>query len=431
MSAAPHALEELGTRFHPSQASRLMLWSIGVFFVVALGWATFTRLDRTVHGIGRIVPTAQLQIVSNLEGGVVESILVKAGDRVKAMQPLIRLDRTATGAELGSGEAAVEALGAKAARLEAEVGGHAPKFPAGAVEAVEIEDALYRSRQADLASLSAAGEARVAQSQRAVAEAEAMLVSKSASRDAARSEADLMRPLVLRGIEPRLSLVQAENQLAISAADANAASAALARARAGVSEAHATLMQTRQDWRAKAAEDLAAARADLAARRRQLPALSDRMKRTEVRAPLAGRINRVLVGTVGGSVRAGEPLVEIVPEDGALTVEVQVRPEDIAFVAVGQPARVKITAYDYAIYGAIDGRVVSISPDAVANEKTGDVHYEVRIQTRGQLTDAEGKPLAIGPGMISDVSMIGDKRSVLSYILTPITRLRENAFHER
>jgi adhesin transport system membrane fusion protein len=431
MSTAPHRLDELGTRFHPSQASRLMLWSIGIFFVVALGWATFTRLDRTVHGVGRVVPTAQLQVVSNLEGGVVEAILVKAGDRVKAMQPLIRLDRTATGAEYGSGEAAIEALDAKVARLEAEVGGRAPTFPTDAAEPVEIEEALYRSRQADLASLSAAGEARVAQSQRAVAEAEAMLISKSAARDGAKSEADLMRPLVQRGIEPRLSLVQAENQLAISAADADAATAALARARSGITEARATLTQTKQDWRAKAAEDLAAARADLAARRRQLPALSDRMKRTEVRAPLAGRINRVLVATVGGSVRAGEPLVEIVPEDGALTVEVQVRPEDIAFVAVGQPARVKISAYDYAVYGAIDGKVVSISPDAVANEKTGEVHYEVRIQTRGQLTDAEGQPLPIGPGMVSDVSMIGDKRSVLSYILTPITRLRENAFHER
>ncbi|PZU08494.1 HlyD family type I secretion periplasmic adaptor subunit [Sphingomonas sp.] len=431
MSTAPHSLEDLAIRFHPSQASRILLWSIVGFFVVALGWATFTRLDRTVHGVGRVVPTAQLQVVSNLEGGVVEKILVKAGDRVKAMQPLIRLDRTATGAEFGSGEAAVQALTAKVARLEGEVGGHPPLFPADAAEAVGIEEALYRSRQADLASLSAAGEARIAQAQRAVAEAEATLASKSAARDAARSEADLIRPLVLRGIEPRLSLVQAENQLAITAADANAAAAALARARAGVAEARATLTQTRQDWRAKAAEDLASARADLAARRRQLPALSDKMRRTEVRAPLAGRVNRVMVATVGGSVRPGDPLVEIVPEDGALTVEVQVRPEDIAFVAVGQPARVKISAYDYAIYGAIDGRVVNISPDAVANEKTGEIHYEVRVQTHGQLTDADGRPLPIGPGMVSDVSLIGDKRSVLSYVLTPITRLRENAFQER
>ena len=401
------------------------------FFIAAIAWATFTRLDRTVHGVGRVVPTARLQVVSNLEGGFVDAILVKAGDRVKAGQPLIRLDRTATGAELGSGEEAVHALTAKVARLEGEIAGHAPRFSTDAAEAVDIERSLYSSRQSDLTSLLAAGEARTAQARRAVAEAEATLVSRNAARDAARSEADLLRPLVQRGIEPRLSLIQAENQLAVSAADANAAAAALARARAGVTEARATLAQTRQDWRARAADEMATARAELASRRRQLPALSDKMRRTEIRAPLAGRVNRVLIGTVGGSVRPGDPLVEIVPDDGALTVEVQVRPEDIAFVAVGQPARVKISAYDYAIYGAIDGKVVNISPDAVANEKTGEVHYEVRVQTRGQLTDATGKPLPIGPGMMSDVSLIGDKRSVLSYILTPITRLRESAFHER
>lgn len=431
-AAAPEQLEDLAGRVRPAQASGALLWAIVAFFALLLLWAAFTRLDRTVHGTGRIVPTAQLQTASNLEGGIVAAILVRAGDRVRAGQPLIRLDRTASGAEFGSGAETVAALEAKAARLQAEVDGRAPRFAADAGETAAIEAALYRSRQADLASLTAAASARVAQSQRAVAEASATLAARTAAREAARSEVELMRPLVQRGIEPRLSLVQAENTLAVSTAERSAAAAAVARAQSGVAEARATLTQARQDWRAKAADELATTLGELAARRRQLPALSDRMRRTEVRAPRSGRVNRVLVSTIGGSVKPGDPLVEIVPDDGALTVEVQVRPEDIAFVAVNQPARVRVSAYDYAVYGALDARVVGISPDAVSNERTGESHYLVRVRTTGRpLTDPAGRPLPIGPGMMADVNLIGDKRSVLSYLLTPITRLSENAFREK
>jgi adhesin transport system membrane fusion protein len=427
-----HHLEDWADRIRPSQAANVLLWLILAFFAILLLWATFTKLDRSVHGQGRVVPTAQLQTVSNLEGGIVEAILVRAGDTIRAGAPLIRLDRTASGAELGSGQETVQALQAKVSRLQAEMGGGAPHFPADAGEPAGIELALWRSRQADLASLEAAGQARIAQAERQVNEAAAALTAKTAARDAARSEANLIRPLVQKGIEPRLSLVQAENTLAISDAERLSTEAALARARSGVAEARATTAQARQDWRSKAADELASAQGELAARRRTLPALADKVRRTTIAAPLTGRINRVLVSTVGGSVRPGDPLVEIVPMDGALTIEALVRPEDIAFVAVGQPALVKITAYDYAIYGAMSGEVVGISPDAVTNERTGESHYTVRVRTKGgPLAGPDGKPLQIGPGMVADVSLIGDKRSVLSYMLTPITRLREGAFRER
>jgi adhesin transport system membrane fusion protein len=428
----PHHLEDWADRVRPSQAANLLLWLILAFFAILLLWAAFTKLDRSVHGQGRVVPTAQLQTVSNLEGGIVDAILVRAGTVVRAGAPLIRLDRTASGADLGSGQETIKALDAKVARLQAEMEGHAPHFAADAGEASGIELALWRSREADLGSLEAAGQARIAQTERQVSEAAAALVAKTAARDAARSEANLLRPLVQKGIEPRLSLVQAENALAIAEAERNSAEAGLARARSSVAEARAVAAQARQDWRAKAADELAGAQAERAARRRALPALADRLRRTTVTAPLAGRINRVLVSTVGGSVRPGDPLVEIVPSDGALTIEALVRPEDIAFVAVGQPARIKITAYDYAIYGALDGEVTSISPDAVTNERTGESHYTVRVRTKnGALADRSGRPLPIGPGMVADVNLIGDKRSVLSYVLTPITRLREGAFRER
>ena len=168
----------------------------------------------------------------------------------------------------------------------------------------------------------------------------------------------------------------------------------------------------------------------MVALRRSLPALSARVDRTEVRSPLAGRVNRVLVTTVGGTVAPGAPLVEIVPSEESLIVEVQVRPEDIAWIRMNQDAKINVTAYDSSIYGSLDGKVVALSPDATVNERTGESFYTVRVTTEDRLRDQSGRALAIGPGMVADVSLLGDKRTVLAYLLTPISRLSERAFRE-
>jgi adhesin transport system membrane fusion protein len=296
---------------------------------------------------------------------------------------------------------------------------------------VAIERSLHASRMSDLNSLLAAAAARITQAQRGVAEAQAALAARQSAHRAAQSELNLIRPLVDRGIEPRLSLVRAESASAVAGSEVAAASAGVNRAMSQVNEAQATMAQQRQDWRSRAAQDLAAAQAEMVALRRSLPALSARVDRTEVRSPLPGRVNRVLVTTVGGSVQPGAPLVEIVPSEESLLVEVQVRPADIAWVKLDQDAKINITAYNSAIYGAMDGRVVGISPDATLNEKTGETFYTVRVATDDRLLDKAGKPLQIGPGMVADVSLLGDKRSVLSYILSPLTRMGQTALREQ
>ena len=427
-------LEELADRIQPRKAANLLLWMIGGFFVLFLLWAALTDIDRTVRGQGRVLPSQQLQVVSNLEGGIVDRILVRTGQLVKEGAALILLDQTQSGAELGSNQAQVAALDAKIARLQAEVSGTAPNFPSptdpAASEQVMIERALYASRMNDLASLENAGRARVAQAQRAVAEAQAAYQSRVSARDAARAELELVRPLVEKGIEPRLTLVQLENQASIAATDAAAAAAAVARARAAVAEASSALAQQRADWRSAAATELATAQAELAARRRTMPALADKVRRTTVTAPVAGRVNRVLVTTVGGSVAAGAPLVELVPTEDSLLIEALVNPKDIAFIRMGQEARINITAYDSAIYGSLHGEVIAISPDTVTNERTGETNYTVRVRATDTLKDANGRELEIGPGMTAEVNLLGDERSVLSYILSPITKLSQTALRE-
>ena len=428
-------LEDLADRIKPKALSNLLLWLILGFVAVFVIWASVVKLDRTVHAFGRVVPSSRLQVLSNLEGGIVSEILVRAGDLVRRGQPLVRLDRTQAGAELGSSEATVGALAAKIARLQAEIAGRNPVYPAASTpeiaEQIGIERSLHAARLSDLASLTAAGAARETQASRAVAEAQAAYQSRVSARDSARRQLDLIRPLVERGIEPQLSLIQLENAAAVAATDAAQASAGIARAQASVAEARASLSQIRGAWRAQAGTELAAAQAELAARRQGMPALTARLGRATVAAPLAGRVNRVLVSTVGASIGPGQPIVEVVPSADALTVEAMVDPKDIASVRLGQPARVNVTAYESGIYGGMDGRVVTISPDATVDERTGESHYTVRVRADAQnFRGPDGRRLVIGPGMTADVNLIGDKRSVMAYILSPFTRLREDAFRE-
>jgi adhesin transport system membrane fusion protein len=427
-------IEDLTDRIRPRTASNVLLWVVAIFFVAFFTWAALTELDRTVRGQGRVIANSQLQTISNLEGGVVEAIMVRVGQVVKAGEALVRLDRTASGAELGSGEASANALMVKIARLQAEVTGRPPVYPPvrdpGALNQMRIEQALHASRMAELGSLVAAHEARIHQAGRAVAEAQAMYQAKVTAREARADELAMMRRLVAKGIEPRLSLMQAESNWSIAVSEATAASAAISRARSAVAEAQSTLAQQRQDWRSLAATELATAQAELGARRPTLPALAERVARTEVRTPLAGRVNRVLVTTVGAAVGPGAPLVEIVPSEESLLIEIQVRPQDIAFVRMGQKAKVGITAYDPSIYGSMEGVVVAMSPDAVVNEKTGESFYTVQVRTKAKGLVRNGRALPIATGMVADVSLLGDKRTILDYILSPITKLKENALRE-
>lgn len=429
-------LEDLTTRIKPRAASSMLLWIIVAFVVAFFVWASLTELDRTVRGQGKVVPSSQLQVVSNLEGGVVQDILVRSGQVVRQGDELIRLDRTATGAELGSGTATLAALEIKIARLTAEVSGTTPRYPAAANQSISdqirVEQSLHATRLADLAAILSAAQARIGQAERAVAEAESTHQSRVSAWRQRSQELEMIRPLVERGIEPRLSLTQAEAQASIARTDMQAASETIGRARQGLAEARHAMNQQRQEWRAQSGTELATAQAEYAARRSALPALADRAQRTVLRAPLSGRINRVLITTRGGTIRPGEPVVEIVPSNENLVIEAQIRPSDIAFVRIGQPAHVAITAYDRSVYGVLDGTVTTISPDATLNERTGETFYTVKVRTNvNYLRDNNGRQMPIGVGMTAEVDLLGEKRTILQYILSPIARLGETALREQ
>lgn len=416
--------------FTARRSANLLLWLILVFFVLLLTWATFTKVDRTVRAIGRIVPSSKLQVVSNLEGGVVERILIKPGQTVRKGDVLVRLSPTLSTAAFGSSSAEVGALETRIARLNAEVRGDAPVYGDAPTGQVAVERALHSARLAELTAIASAGAARAEQARRLVAEGQSNLAGRRSNLMAAEGELEIIRPLAEKLIVPKVDLIKSENAARVARSEVEAAEAALARARSAVSEAQFQTAQQRSDWMTRSGHELSQAHAELAAKRQQLPALSDRLDRTTIRSPMSGKVNRVLVTTVGGSVAAGAPIAEIVPSDDTLYVEVLVRPSDIGNVRLGQRAKVEITAYTSAVFGTLEGRVTSIAPDAVVNERTGESFYTAEVQTLATLRDQMGRRLAIGPGMVANASLLGERRSILSYLLTPITRLSETAFRE-
>jgi len=412
----------------------LLLWSIVGFTVAALAWAALARLEVVISASGRLIPSAQLQTLSNLEGGTLKQIFVKPGQAVAKGQILLKLDPILRAADAASAQASVDALAVRAARLQGEARGRNAALDLPGVDAALLADerALARADAGALASDRAMAQARAEQARRTAAEADANLEQKRQALALAEQEVAVLQPLVARGAEPALSLTRALSNMSQARSLVAAAEQNLAKSQALVAESTRAVANVDDRFRNRAAEALATTRAELASRSGQQPALADRLDRTIVRAPMAGIISRLRVSTAGGAVGPGEPLVEMVPAGDRLLVEARVSPADIGFVRPGQAARVRITAYDYGVYGAMAGTVQSVAPDAVIDERTGEVHFLVRIALARPCFPTDAGPcLPLGPGMLAEVSLLGPKRSVLSYILSPLTRISASAFREK
>ena len=274
-------------------------------------------------------------------------------------------------------------------------------------------------------------DAQSRQRQEALNEARAALDSAGRRRALAAEELDVLGPLVARGLAPKLERIRAEQRLAEAEGAIEAGRLAVARADAAIDEVEQQRRTTRERFRTRAIEELATAKLDHDRLVEQLPALVDKVRRTEVRSPVKGIVNRVLVTTEGGVATPGQPLAEIVPVEDTLLIDAEVKPADITFLHPGQPARVKLTAYDYSVYGMLDAEVETIGADAVVKED-GSSSYLVKVRTTGAaLTAPDGHPLEIIPGMVAQVDILTGRRTVLDYLLKPVVKLREMALTER
>jgi membrane fusion protein, adhesin transport system len=370
-----------------------LTWTLIALFAVALGWAWLAELDEVSTGQGKVVPTSQEQVIQSLEGGIVTQMLVKQDDLVQAGQVLARLDPTQAGSTVEESEAKYQAALAAQARLSAEVSGTALTFPkalAGFPSITAGETRLYDARRSALAQSEALIDKSLALINRQVAIGEQLTAVGAAS---------TVEVIKLKREQAELQLKKADLQ---------------------------------SQYLVEARQELARVSQDVNALAPVIRGRSDTLQRLVLRSPVRGVVKNLVVSTIGGVVPPNGEVMRIVPRDDRLLTEARLSPRDIAFIHPGQRASVKITAYDYSIYGGLEGQVVSISPDTIRDEVNPDIfYYRVYVRTSSdRLVNDAGTAFPITPGMVATVDIHTGSKSVLQYLLKPLNRVNE-ALRER
>ena len=410
-------------------ANRKLIAACALTLGLLLVWSALAQTEEVTRGMGKVIPSSKAQLVQPAEPAVVEEILVRAGQSVKKGQLLVRLDDDIADSELSRLQTENERLSARAQRLEGEATGADVDCAAGVdcseeqrLQAVRL--ATARSREQGLA-------AAVEQRRRDLGEARATVSTLENSSRLAQDQVDMLRPLAEQGIVPRTELLTAERDLIDTQGRLAAARQAAARAQAAINQAQADLASARNEFRQQALNEQSELNTRIAVNEETIRGAEARRNRNELRSPADGIVNNVQVTTVGGFVGAGEEIMQIVPVGEKLLVEARIDPKDIAFIAVGDPANVKITAYDFATYGGLRGEVLQVSADSVYDEVERETYYTVLIETQRSYLERGGQQLPIVPGMIGDVEIITGTKSVLSYLMKPVTRALDEAMTER
>ncbi len=421
-------------RQKPRVTSSLLLFAVFFFFAFGGIWAYKAEIDVRTSGQGQVIPSRQLQIVQNLEGGILSRIYVREGATVKNGQLLLRLDDTQFASKFREDRTKYLGLRAVAARLIAEVKGGKLRVPRDVEKSIPnvaaTEKQLFHARASELAASISVLEQQAAQKKQEQVELATQIKQLERSFALVEKEMEITKPLAERGIVGRVELIRLEREYNDIQGALESSRQKVPRAESAVVEIERKIVELRANFKSRALKELNEAQVNIKALKETLASMGDRVRRTEIRAPVEGVIKRILVNTLGGVVRPGMDLVEIVPLDDDLLVEARIKPSDIAFLHPGQEAKVKITAYDYSIYGSLPARLEHISADTIL-DKDNNSYYLIRVRTdRNNLGDGE-KTLPIIPGMTAEVDILTGKRTVMEYILKPFRRVREKALRER
>jgi adhesin transport system membrane fusion protein len=418
----------------PRGLSHVLLIAVTAFFIVLVIWANMATLDEVTRGEGRVIPSRQIQVVQNLEGGIVAAILVREGEVVDSGQVVMRIDNIRAASDYREKRARYLALLAASARLVAEVEEGAVEFaPEVLAEARDMaanEQALFASRQDKLQGELGILRRQTEQREQELRELKTKLGQIERSVALANEELRITEPLAQQRVVAKSDFLKLQREVNDLRGELEQTRLSVPRVEGAVRESNQRIASALSTFRSDAQKELNAVRAELAGVREVIVAGEDRVRRTEVRSPVRGTIKQLKVNTIGGVVQPGADLLEIVPLEDNLLVEAQVRPADIAFLRPGLPATVKITAYDFSIYGGLNGRVEDISADSIFNDK-GESFYRVRVRTEESQLGRPEAPLQIIPGMTAQVDVLTGHRTVLHYLLKPLLRVRERAFTER
>ncbi len=423
----------------PPKSTRVFLTIVVLMFGSFMIWANWAKLDEVTRGDGRVIPSGKNQVVQSLEGGIVKEILVKPGETIKKGQLLLRIDDTGFSSNLGELEAKQISLEAQIQRLKHELSSPAdvalPKFSdelrKRSPQTIAMETELYRARRQSLKAQLQILKERVEQKERELAELKTKHDRLTKNLSLAREEEAIKEPLAKKGVVPKTDVIRLKREIADIVGQIATADQAKPRLEAAIREATTMVSEQTLKYQQEVQTTLSEKAAELAVVEESLRGARDRVVRADVVAPVGGIVNLVNVNTVGGVVKAGETLVEIVPAEDSLLVEAKIRPSDIAFVHPGQQALVKITAYDFSIYGGLDGVVEQISADSTIDEATREIFYLVKIKTLSNQLGQNQTDISIIPGMVASVDILTGKKSVLDYLLKPINKARNEALRER
>lgn len=412
-----------------------------LLLLIALGlagfvfWASQYKIEETSRAAGRVIPSQQVQIVQSLEGGIIRDILVREGDIVEAGTVLMKIDDTRFDAARGELLEQEIAIRAEIARLEAEAAfAEEIHFPSGLKTrsplATAAEEQVFLSRRDQLAQELDVLDAQLDQRRSEIAEAQALRARTRAIIAPLSAEIDLTQDMFARGLVPQIELLRLQSRLAELNGDIAVSEATEMRLNAAFSEAEKQISAARSAYVLTARQRLAKLLAERAVVQETLRSANDRVTRAQLRAPVRGTVNTINAQTIGAVVQPGAPLLEIVPIDDSLLIEANLGPRDIAFVRTGERASVKISAYDYLIYGALEGEVIRIGADTIASEE-GTEFFRVIVRTDKSYLGTEQDPLPITPGMIASVDIQTGEKTVLSYLAKPILRAQSEALRER
>jgi adhesin transport system membrane fusion protein len=407
---------------------------IMALLAVFVGWAWWAQLDEVAVAPAEVVPQGKIKTIQHLEGGIIEEIFVREGDVVRTGDPLVQLDLALGGANKEEIQVRIDALELNKARLTAEARAEDINFPpdiaARRPDMVAAEQRTFDARQAELNKTLEVLERQIEQRQLEIDEIQATLTGKEESSKSALRQLEQSRRLRKDKLISEFEHLGIVREYETLKGERDSLTASIPRAKAALKEAQQRYEETRLKFSREAQEELGKVEASLERNRELMKQADSQELRTEIRSPIDGVVKNLGFNTIGGVVKPGDPIMEIVPTGDSLVIEAKLRPVDRGYVQVGQKATAKISTYDYSRYGGLDGEVIQVAPDS-STEQDGLVYFRVIVKTdKTYLGDTPGN-YPITPGMEATVDIHTGTKSVVDYLVKPVLKLRHEAFRER
>jgi adhesin transport system membrane fusion protein len=413
----------------------LIIITVAVLVLLTLLWASWAELDNVARGEGRIISSVQNQMVQAAEGGVILRRFVSENSRVSKGDVLFEIDPVDANSELNRINQRLAGLDIKEMRLRAEIEG-AEFMVTEALNATSpmvalTEQSLFAARRAELAGQLAVLEQRLQQRQQDLRSAESTVGTAERTAGLLEEEIAVVEPLVRDNIAPATRLLELQRQLEQALGERDRSALGIEQARSGMRELQTEIENVRAGYVLRAMDELNSLVAEKSELREALPSLEQRVSRTVIRSPMDGIVNQLNFRTPGGFVNKGDVILELVPTGEALIVEAKIMPQDISRIRLDDAVRIRLSAYNSAKYGSVDGRVMRISPDAVVDQqRNGASYYLVDVAIEGDLILDSGEKVTFIPGMTATVDVLSGKRTVLEYLWQPVAKIQELALRD-